>query len=142
MDGENLTYYEGWISRRLAGKIGYGDCREVCQDMVDQFPDLDLCRGIFHSIAWGNRQHWWCATAGGKIVDPTARQHPDGAIFPEDDSRYTDLTNVTEEEAIELGHIPTGKCPECGEEFYHPRRDFCSDECRSSFEAEANSWLR
>lgn len=104
--------------------------------MVEAFPELEVRKGIFHSYAWGQRSHWWLRDPDSKIIDPTARQHPDGTRFPECDARYQDLTDLTDEELVAEGYADYGKCTECGRRMYS--RSFaptCSQECLNAFAA-------
>ena len=130
--------YQVWINDRLAQdefNRGYGKCVAVTADMVKAFPDLDRRKGLFRSVAWGDREHWWCRH-GKQIVDPTALQHPDGELFPMTAAscgKYYDLTDVSHEEAIERGIIASGKCLDCGNAIYGVETDFCSQACKTAY---------
>ena len=114
---------------------GYGACEETCVAMADEFPELEIRKGTFDSVAWGLRTHWWCRI-GDRIVDPTAQQHPDGEFFPATGDAYEDLTDVTEEDAIAQGLVPSGKCVNCGDPIWGGRADgVCSDECGRDYVA-------
>ena len=118
---------------------GYGNCEYVSKALTVNFPELEARKGVFLSVAWGPRPHWWTRHRDtGEIVDPTAKQHPDGVWFPKSAERYTDLTDMTQREAQEAGHVPVGKCIECGESCYLPdcySGSFCTEACAKSFEA-------
>ena len=134
--------YREWIRANVDGRTnGYGKCREICEAMAVEFSQLEVRKGIFHSIAWGPRTHWWLRERGGPsmLVDPTARQHPDGVHFPTGE-RYRDLTDVTEEAAIAEGTIPVGKCPNCGGLIYAPDEHggVCSTRCGEEYAAYLN----
>lgn len=140
----NRKLYLDWIQAQNLTADGYGKCAEVTREMVKAFPELERRRGIFHSTLWGDRTHWWCRhKETGLIVDPTAKQHPDGYYFPVNDKRYTDLTDVSEQEAIERDIIPIGKCPNCGAYVYHSSgfTSVCSEECSSQYEAYLNGLI-
>jgi len=128
--------YAAFVNERMVTKEfnrGYGKCRETCEAMIAEFPDLEIRKGIFQSAAWGPRQHWWCRH-GDQIVDPTAAQHPDGEVFPFTSAKYVDLTDVSEEDAIDQGIVPSGRCPDCGDYVYRGE-SFCSEECARRYEA-------
>jgi len=118
--------YKVWIDQNVNDDNGYGKCDELTRRMVKAFPTLTRRKGFFHSVFWGRRQHWWCRDEGGDIVDPTARQHPDGICFPKSDEAYEDLTDCTDDELAE--RVPSGKCMDCGAEVYGGKR-FCNSAC-------------
>ena len=120
--------YRAWIWNYLRD-----NGEEVCNAMQEEFPELEIRKGNFHSIGWGIRQHYWCRV-DEQIVDPTGHQHPDGRLFPPSNLQciqYDDLTDMTEQEAIEAGKVPVCKCMNCGEPIYHPDdyRGVCTTDC-------------
>jgi hypothetical protein len=142
--------YRTWIHSAVANVghgTGYGICREISEAMAREFPEMQVRKGIFKSVTWGHREHWWCRihrdidesttdshrAANGRIVDPTALQYPDGMLFPMSPVQYCDLTDVSRDEAIDRGLIPTGTCPNCSEMIYRRRDGTCSDACAESY---------
>lgn len=126
------TEYEAWIAANVVEHDSYGKCKQVTQQMVEAFPGLEVRRGWFHSVAWGRRGHWWCRDSEGHIVDPTARQHPDGVLFPKSTSKYEDLTDLTDDELA--GTVPSGRCLDCGGDVYGGNT-FCNSECEQATRA-------
>ena len=99
-----MTYQE-WIDKNYPDG-GYGKCAHAATTMTQLFPELILVRGHYHCPIWGRRQHWWCMTEDGLIVDPTAGQFPSKGI-----GEY-EPWNEEEPE-------PTGECLYCGEYVYN-----------------------
>ena len=136
----NIETYIAWVKANVDAETGgYGKCEEVVTSMAEAFPELEPRKGFFHSTAWGQRGHHWLRHRETQdIVDPTARQHPDGSVFPGaiGAARYEDLTDKTDEEMAEV--VPTGVCMECSAPCY--RGDtFCSDACGSTHIAWMNA---
>lgn len=102
----------------------YGQCAEITQLMITDFPELRRVRGHYYCSMWGKRSHWWCVAPDGSVVDPTAIQFP---------SRGAGEYVPHEEGSPE----PTGKCPNCGGYCYEGR-DLCSAACRWSYMAYLN----
>jgi len=96
----------------------YGNCEKVCRKMQRQFPELQLIRGHYYCIVWGERTHWWLQTECGDIIDPTAIQ------FPTNGSGVYEPWDETQEE-------PTGKCIQCGEYCY--KGIYIHQECQEAF---------
>lgn len=110
------TEYAEWIAREVPDHAAaYGNCAEVTARMVEAFPDLRRVSGFYHCWAWGRRQHFWCVTNVGEVVDPTARQFPSAGA-----GDYQEVTNPSE--------VPTGVCMDCGADVYEGAT-FCDDEC-------------
>ncbi len=134
---EETSRYRQWIETNVDATGGYGKCREICQAMASAFPELEVRKGVFHSMAWGERSHWWCRSREhpDHVVDPTAGQHPDGSLFSAMDSRYDDLTDMTHEQAIAADKVPVGKCSECGDPIWASSgySGVCSQECGDSY---------
>jgi hypothetical protein len=83
-----------------------GACREATLAMVRAFPKLRRVKG--HALTCdGWRPHWWCVTANGEVVDPTAHQWPFGA------ASYQEVDNEE----------PIGECIECGEYCFESKGD-------------------
>jgi hypothetical protein len=130
MDSATRDRYLAWIAENVEGS-GYGECEQIAGAMARAFPEeLEVRKGFFFDAVWGRRGHWWCRTRDGRIVDPTARQHPTGALLPEDGSDYEDLTDATPEQMAE--RVPTGRCMECGDDVYRGQT-FCSLNCERAF---------
>src|SRR5262249_55639991 len=92
--------YRRWIARHVIGD-GYGKCREVTEAMAAAFPELERVRGHYVCPQVGEREHWWCETRDGDVVDPTAAQFPSGG-----DGTYLPWSEGQPE--------PVGKCRCCG----------------------------
>ena len=104
--------------------MGYelrGKCKEECEKLILEQPNLELVRGYYYEYSWGDKakqQHWWCKDLEGNIIDPTASQFPSGGI----EDFYEEFTGVVE-------------CEECGqgikeeEAYMMGRFPVCSSEC-------------
>lgn len=78
-----------------------GRCKELAEAAVAADPSLRLVRGWYFEPHWSREeQHWWCETADGTIVDPSAGQFPSLGL-PE---LYTEFAG-------------TFDCEMCGREF-------------------------
>ena len=111
--------YADWITDHATDT--YGCCAELTQQMAEAFPELTRVRGHYYCTAWGRRAHWWLATPGGEIVDPSANQFPSrghGHYAPWDETRPE----------------PTGMCPNCGGEVYDGGT-CCSAACTRKYAA-------
>lgn len=106
--------YTEWIRKNVTKT--YGKCSQVTEKMVKDFPELKRVRGHYYCPIWGARQHWWCVTSEGNIVDPTADQFPSKGVM----GRY--------EEWDESQNEPTSICPNCGNYCYDGQY-VCSDSC-------------
>lgn len=95
----------------------YGRCAETTDAMVVEFPELARVRGHYFDRLWGRREHWWCISPDGEIVDPTAAQFPSRGT-----GRYVQW--------IEGSPEPTGKCHNCGAEVFGGA-NFCDEECEA-----------
>jgi hypothetical protein len=91
--------YAAWIAENVDEP--YGKCREWSRAMASFYPELRVARGWYDDPIWGQREHWWCVTPAGEIVDPTAAQFPTRGMFP-----YREITDESE--------VPTGACLTCG----------------------------
>lgn len=109
-----ISKYEAWIADHYPDG-GYGKCKEATREMVATFQELVIVRGNYYDLAWGERKHWWCRTADGKIVDPTAGQFPTKGR-----GTYVEWDGTKPE--------PTGICMECGVDCFDGNY-FCSSEC-------------
>lgn len=123
----DLDTYAAWIAANVHGS-GLGACNDVTERMVAAFPELTRVRGHYHCPVWGRREHWWCVTAGGVIVDPTAHQFPSRGA-----GHY--------EPHVEGSLEPTGKCLGCGE-YVWDHRTFCSDACQADMLADIGQQVR
>jgi hypothetical protein len=102
--------------------------------MAAAFPELKRVRGyclaIHHHYFAGmlyDHSHWWLLDEAGKVVDPTASQYARiEAYNPIDEATFRE---------------PSGKCMNCGELVYPPRRNFCDDTCEQAVLGEMNSGL-
>lgn len=120
--------YREWITANVQGD-GLGQCASVTQLMILSFPELIRVRGHYMDPCWGPREHWWCKTSDGEIVDPTAAQFPSVGA-----SEYIEFEDGSEE--------PIGKCLECGEYCWESEggnSNFCSPGHERSYLAYLNS---
>jgi hypothetical protein len=63
-----------------------GKCKEMCEQVAIERPDLHLVRGHYICPIWGKQQHWWLVSQDGRtIVDPTVKQFPTNGIGAEYD---------------------------------------------------------
>lgn len=109
-----MNAYQTWIDQHYpTRKAATCKCAEATEAMCEEFPELARVRGHYDCWAWGMREHWWCVTPDGAIVDPTARQ------FPSEGSCQYIAFN-------ESGPEPTGKCPNCGG-YCYDNDTCCSD---------------
>lgn len=106
--------YQDWIHKHYPDG-GASMCNGATADMVKEFPELTRVRGYYGCPRWGRSAHWWCKTATGEIVDPTAGQFVPGGEYEEFDESKAHL-------------LPTGKCMDCGEYVYN-NNTFCNDDC-------------
>jgi len=54
-----------------------GKCRELCDALIKENPDLILVRGWYYEPLWSREeQHWWCKDKEGNIHDPSHLQFP------------------------------------------------------------------
>lgn len=117
--------YQAWIAEHYPTSISaLGNCSSATRKMVAAFPELKRCRGHYYCYAWGPREHWWCETAEGEVVDPTAKQFPSLGL-----GHYEPLDESLPQ--------PTGKCPNCGE-YCYDGKSLCSEECEVSYLAYLN----
>lgn len=119
-----MSYLE-WITAYSEQKEGnlLGRCAEATKAMVAAFPELTRVPGHVYGY-WGKRAHWWCETADGQVVDPTASQFPDAFL------EY--------ERWMPGDEVRVGKCMNCGSEIWRevktldeepPRESFCDATC-------------
>ena len=107
--------YQNWIDAQGGEMEVMGRCAELTIRMVKAFPELRRVRGHYHCPFWGRREHWWCLTPTGDIVDPAVAQFPSKGV-----GEYV--------LHVEGSAEPTGKCADCGEYTYNGD-SFCSLEC-------------
>jgi hypothetical protein len=114
--------YAQWIAEHYpTRREAIASCWSATEKMVAAFPELRKVRGYC-----GGAEHWWCETADGTVVDPTAVQYPG-------EREYRALD--------ESGEQPTGYCEWCkGHVYAHAR--YCGDECRELHEADQAETLR
>lgn len=125
-----MTYAE-WIADYVASVDGHtlGKCGHATEAIKLQFPELRLACGFAH-CAWGPRQHWWCVTPDGVIVDPTVSQFPGSAVFEYEELDPKDPTT--------RARIPTGPCYWCDKDCFEPWHSVCSQECNDKALASLN----
>lgn len=91
-----VNKYQQWIGDYVdAGNPIIGRCREVCEKMLESFPELELRGGYSHTKA-GSEIHFWLRAPDGSTVDPTESQY--GCLWPEnyEDAGTTDVTVLLE----------------------------------------------
>lgn len=121
-----MQKYATWIADHVKGD-GLAMCSVYTERMVKDFPELIRVRG------WCYRhEHWWCKTADGTIVDPTASQFETfyrlGLPSPSD---YREFRDGVDPE-------PIGRCMGCGEYVWEKTYGnyACSKECLQDVEYE------
>lgn len=98
--------YDDWIES-YPYKDRVGMCGAATNEMCKKFPELKRVPG-FVSTMYGLREHWWCVSPDGSIVDPTKEQFKGvGGILS--------YQEVGREDSVRLG-----KCMNCGAEIYGP----------------------
>jgi hypothetical protein len=127
--------YALWIESNVSTKgHAWGACSVMTAAMTGAFSELRRVRGHYLCTAWGPREHWWCITPDGAIVDPTAHQFPSARKYPGSvDGVYQELPADAPE--------PIGQCMCCGDycwEGTSPSSNACSLECALELEAEYN----
>ena len=94
-----MNKYDKWIAKHYpTPESTHMKCHEAVTAMATAFLDLRVVKGHVY-VGLDYRPHWWCVTAFGEIVDPTAHQWEKGIM------RYDAW----------VGEEPIGKCLECGE---------------------------
>lgn len=115
--------YTAWIEADVAEHNGWtrGRCQGAASRMVEAFPELRLVRGYCLLADGFSPQHWWCETADGAVVDPTAAQ-------------FENIVGYEEYDEEKHGPLPIGKCMNCGFEVYDKQHQgLCSAECLEEF---------
>ena len=128
---EKAELYQSWIASNVQEENPRGLCRAKCEQMVEEFPELKMVRGHVTVPAveqWADDPHWWLLTPDGEVVDPTARQFPQGCVV---------LYDPWDESQPE----PTGVCPNCGG-YCFEGGTCCSDECHNAYAAYCMGGLR
>lgn len=105
---DKQKYYD-WIANWLCTqKSVWGFCKQGAQEMQKQFLELTVVPGWVSTIA-GDRDHWWCETADGEIIDPTASQFKEMRI------------GIFRYRKFQPGDkVRVGKCMNCGTEIWLP----------------------
>lgn len=58
-----------------------GKCKEFCEALIIERPELTMVRGYYYEPNWNREEaHWWCVDSIGTIIDPTRKQFPSGGI--------------------------------------------------------------
>jgi hypothetical protein len=94
-----------------------GMCSPATLEMAAAFPELRRVRGHYDG-----REHWWCETPEGEVIDPTAAQFRLGGTYVE-----------------HTGPEPVGKCLICGGYVWTPYdgcKEACSEFCYTELVAE------
>lgn len=89
-----------------------GTCKEACEALKAESPQLRLVRGYYECPMWGDRQHWWLEKPDGTIIDPTVKQFPTAGIgasyreyLGEDLSCEECGKGVSEADAVTIGNF-------------------------------------
>jgi hypothetical protein len=137
--------YQDWIDIYVAKQPQsegwpylYGTCSIATKMMVEAFPgELRRVAGFANE-----REHFWCVTWNGEVVDPTVKQ------FFRNEAEYRMLGGSSAIEYREFkpgDEVRVGKCMNCGTPIYapverlddpKPRRSVCSDQCEDDLIAE------
>lgn len=97
--------YQDWINENYpTPESARLKCVEATARMVEVFPELGRVRGHVMVVV-DLRPHWWCVTATGDIVDPTAHQWGSIAFY----------------QTLEDEEEPHGKCYHCGDLLFRSR---------------------
>lgn len=120
-NARNKRYRQWIIDRNIDYDEAYGNCQELCVEMMEAFPMLTMVRGHYYCSVWGERGHWWLKTDDGEILDPSAVQFP---------TKGNGVYVEWDESAAE----PTGTCPNCGEYCYDGEQvhERCYEEFKAS----------
>lgn len=121
----NIQPYKQWINDNV--DEAYGLCNGISHQMLKAFPELIITNGQYECPIWGRRTHWWLKTIDGQIIDPTAKQFPSKGI-----GQYREFTDE------ERQNLPTGICPDCGDDVYKGNT-FCSKRCERLYMNYINS---
>ncbi len=118
--------YTRWIEVYFQKCKGFvrGKCGEATTLMVEAFPELRRAAGFVH-CGWGRDQHFWCVDPDGEVIDPTAAQFG-GVIFQYEELDLNDPKTRAK--------VPTGRCPNCGEDTYSGRY-LCDENCEREYAA-------
>jgi hypothetical protein len=119
--------YAAWIEADTANHKGWtrGRCQSAAHALAEAFPELRVVRGYCQLANGFTPQHWWCETADGTVIDPTAAQFEAEGIIGYDE--YDEKKH---------GPLPIGKCMNCGFEVYNSdHQGLCSEECLEDFAA-------
>lgn len=113
-----MTKYKAWISENYPSyESAYGNCADATSEMIAEFPELRRVSGFYYAALWGRREHFWCISPDGEVIDPTAVQFPCKG-------------NGAYEEVTDPSLIPTGRCLDCGEDVYNSKT-FCDLQCEN-----------
>lgn len=91
--------YVQWLSLNTKNYGNYDAAPRAVSDMSCTFPELKICRGIYHCYSLGEMDHIWLADSFDNVLDPVAEHFPSRG-----DGGY-ELRYETK---------PSGACPECG----------------------------
>jgi len=113
-----MNQYQDWIKINITKSV-FGKCKETCEQMLQEFPELQLVRGHYYCSLWGERSHWWLIDTSGNIIDPTSSQFP-----TKGNGVYIPWGEESEE--------PIGRCINCGELCFKSKggsSSICGYEC-------------
>jgi hypothetical protein len=118
-----------WIEKYESENNILGKCKEACELMIKEFPELTITNGFVQSslidiecdIEEGY-EHWWCKDNEGNIIDPTRSQY-----------RLVEPINYVEiDDNHPARNMPRKHCPNCGKYFYGDSY-LCSEECELEY---------
>jgi hypothetical protein len=120
--------YADWIRDYV--EVRKGNVRQMCESataaMVKAFPELERVPGSIRFDDSEGIEHWWCETAEGEVVDPTASQFSERS-----------LSYVRWQPGME---VRVGRCMQCGWDIYDrpekldgPIQSICNKECEEAF---------
>lgn len=128
MTNRQLQKYNEYIeSHHGTYEKTYGKCREACEAMAKEFPELRIAKGHADTLGWGRRAHWWLVADNGSIIDPTRKQFPG-------------VYNYDEWEPGK--EVCVGKCCNCGGEIWEAVQDLehienkmlCGPSCERAYQ--------
>lgn len=100
-----------------------GKCKEYCEQVLTERPDLTLVRGWYYEPLWDREeQHWWLKDPDGNIIDLTCLQFPSGGMK----EFYREFDGIL-------------NCSQCDKEIteetalFHSGYCFCSSLCNMRF---------
>jgi hypothetical protein len=131
--------YQEWIQAHYPTRFdAFCRCQEASEKMQKAFPELIRVRGwaAGHEMK-GPRQgteHWWCKTAEGEVVDPTAAQFLWSQVYYREHQEGIDPEPIGK--CMWCGGYCWPKDPDSGEPIPGVTNSSCSQECLDELTAE------